>query len=295
MLRIREFNFQCALMMSLMAILIGAQAQQSASAAESVKMKFFGDKYNPKITRMEAIEYGKKYEGEPKKIKPLNTMTDIQPWSGYCPESKRKEAKNLPCQTFNIKAGGIYRGIQVGSNKWMKMACDVARISVENGGGPFGAVILQIDDKTGKVIRYWKNNNHVAEWIDPTAHAEVTTIRAACKNLGVFNLGKIEKSNPNLKLSQTGKTSHCVIYSSAEPCPMCYAAIRWARIDTLVFAATRFDAATQGCGFSDEPIYVELATPMVDRKELGMNVYQSTSPNSLDAFNGYKRLDSIKY
>lgn len=274
--------------------LIMCVCTQVATAAETEK-KFFGDEYDPAVSPMEATESGEKYEGEPKEITPLNPMFDVQKWSGYCPDCKRADAKNFPCQTANIKAGGIYRGIQVGGNKWMEMACDQARQSVEHGGGPFGAVILQIDDKSGKVIRYWRNNNHVAEWVDPTAHAEVTTIRAACKQLGVFDLGKIEKSDKNLKLAQPGKTSHCVIYSSAEPCPMCYAAIRWARIDTLVFAATRFDAAVQGCGFSDEPIYVELATPMVDRKALGFDIYQSTVPNSLDAFNAYKRIDSTKY
>lgn len=293
MIRNSGFSFKHILITALALLSLGAATQQSS--AEEENMKFFGDKYNPKITRMEAIKSGEKYKGEPKLIKPLNAMTDVQEWSGYCPKSKRPNAKNFPCQTSNIKIGGVYRGVQVGGNKWMKLACDEARMSVENGGGPFGALILQIDDKSGKVIRYWRNHNHVTEWIDPTAHAEITAIRAACKNLGVFNLGKINKSDPNLKLSQPGKSSHCVIYSSAEPCPMCYAAIRWARIDTLVFAATRFDAATQGCGFSDDPIYVELATPMVDRKKLGMNVYQSTVPNSLDAFNAYKRIDSIKY
>ena len=265
---------------------ISSQAKESAT---------FGNEYDPSITRFESIESGEAYTGVPKPLEIENQSTYAQPWSGYCPESKLENAKLYPCQTSNIKVGGVYRGIEVKGNKWMSMASDEARESVEHGGGPFGAVIVQVDDESGKVIRYWRNHNHVTEWVDPTAHAEVTTIRAVCRELGVLDLSKISKDDPKLKLPQEGKTSHCEIYSSAEPCPMCYAAIRWARLNTLVFAATRFDAATQGCNFSDDAIYVELATPYLDRGKLGMNVYQSSVPNSLDAFNGFKRLGSAKY
>ena len=109
----------------------------------------------------------------------------------------------------------VYRGIEVQGNKWMELACEEAKVSAESVGCPFGAVIVQIDNDTQRVIRYWRNHNHVTEWNDPKAHAEVTAIRATCKDLGVFNLGKIDRDDPNLKLEKKGETSRCEIYSSA--------------------------------------------------------------------------------
>jgi tRNA(Arg) A34 adenosine deaminase TadA len=100
-------------------------------------------------------------------------------------------------------------------------------------GGPFGAVIV----KDGKVIgRGW---NCVTSANDPTLHAEIMAIRDACRNLDTFDL------------------SGCEIYASCEPCPMCLAAIYWARLDKLYFAATRKDAA--GAGFDDDYIYSEVS------------------------------------
>lgn len=269
----------------------------SAQGAFAAKA-FFGDEYNTDNTNMKAVPCDEKYEGVPAPIDKKDSLHYIQKWNGYCPPSNLKNPemiKCLPCQTYNIKTCGVYRNIQVQGNKWMLMSCEEAKRGAETSGCPFGALIIQIDDESGRVIRYWLNHNHVTEWIDPTAHAEVTAIRTACKELGVFNLGKIDRDDPSLKLKQTGKTSHCEIYSSAEPCPMCYSAIRWARIDTLVFAATRMDSAAQGVNFSDDDIYTELATPMYLRKDLGMNIYQSSVPNSLDAFNTYKRTDLVRY
>lgn len=99
-------------------------------------------------------------------------------------------------------------------------------------GGPFGAVIV----RNGEIVgRGW---NRVTSTNDPTAHAEVSAIRDACRTLDTFNL--------------TG----CEIYSSCEPCPMCLSAIYWARLDKLTFAATRKDAAA--AGFSDDFIYGEV-------------------------------------
>ena len=262
---------------------------------QAQEKNFFGIHYDPAGTKMTATEYGKPYEGVPKPLVIENLSTYIQPWNGFCPDCTSKDAKNLPCQTANIKALGMYKGIEVQGNQWVEMACDEARSSVEHKGGPFGAVVVQIDDETKEVIRYWRNHNHVVEWCDPTAHAEVTTIRAACQELGVFDLGKISKDNPNLKLPQKGATSHCEIYVNGDCCSMCYTAIRWARISTIVFAATRFDASAQGVNFSDEPFFLELAQPFVERKKLGVFVYQSTVPNSLDAFNLFKRSASAKY
>ena len=107
-------------------------------------------------------------------------------------------------------------------------------------GGPFGAVIV----KDGKLVA--KSANKVTTTNDPTAHAEVSAIRKACKKLNTFDL--------------TG----CVIYTSCEPCPMCLGAIYWARIGVIYFANTKKDAAD--IGFDDQFIYDEIDQPMDERK-----------------------------
>src|SRR6266850_8149344 len=113
---------------------------------------------------------------------------------------------------------------------------EAIRLSVEKmregRGGPFGAVIV----KEGRVIsRGW---NAVTTTNDPTAHAEITAIREACRKLGTFRL------------------DGCDLYASCEPCPMCLSAIYWARIDRVYFASTRKDAA--GIGFDDDFIYQQI-------------------------------------
>jgi len=107
-------------------------------------------------------------------------------------------------------------------------------------GGPFGAVIV----KDGKLIA--RSANKVTQLNDPTAHAEVSAIRKACKKLNTFDL--------------TG----CVIYTSCEPCPMCLGAIYWARISLVYYANTKRDAAD--IGFDDQFIYDELDLSMHQRK-----------------------------
>lgn len=109
----------------------------------------------------------------------------------------------------------------------------------ENCGGPFGAVIV----RQGQVIgEGW---NMVTSSADPTAHAEVVAIRAACKSLGDFKL------------------QGCDIYTSCEPCPMCLAAIYWARLDRIYYANTRTDAAA--IGFDDDFLYREISLPEAQR------------------------------
>lgn len=100
-------------------------------------------------------------------------------------------------------------------------------------GGPFGAVIV----RDGRVVA--RGHNQVVAHNDPTAHAEVQAIRAACRALGTFDL------------------SGCEIYATCEPCPMCFAAIHWARLDSLHYGASRQDAAA--IGFDDAEIYEVLA------------------------------------
>lgn len=107
-------------------------------------------------------------------------------------------------------------------------------------GGPFGALIV----KNGEVIA--TGVNEVLGNNDPTAHAEVQAIRAASSKLNNFDL------------------AGCVIYSSCEPCPMCLAAIYWARIDAIYFANSRRDAAL--IGFDDDFLYHELQKPIEQRK-----------------------------
>lgn len=259
--------------------------------------KFFGDEYDTDFTQMTHYAADEPYPAQPEPLVVKDKLSYLQPWNDYCNQSDRppEDAKRLPCQTANIKPSLKYQGVEVIGNKWMRLACDEARKGVQKGGGPFSTVIVQIDDETGKAIRYWISHNAVVKWTDPTAHGEVTAIRQACKELGVLDLGNIKKDDPNLKLPQTGKTSHCDLYTSAEPCPMCYAATRWARINNIHFAATVYDAAAQGVNFSDEPIYAELSLNYVDRRKMGANCYQCTLDNSLDAFNHYKRISAGKY
>lgn len=102
-----------------------------------------------------------------------------------------------------------------------------------HGGGPFGAVIT----KNGKIVA--KGANKVTINNDPTAHAEVTTIRKACQNLGSFDL--------------TG----CVLYTSCEPCPMCLSAVYWANMKMIYYGANQDDAAN--FNFDDRFLYVEVA------------------------------------
>jgi len=109
-----------------------------------------------------------------------------------------------------------------------------------NAGGPFGAVMV----KDGQIIA--EGWNQVTSTNDPTAHAEVVAIRRACAHLQDYRL------------------EGCVLYASCEPCPMCLAATYWARVDRLVFAASRTDAAA--AGFDDDFLYQELPLVHSQRK-----------------------------
>ncbi|MDR7077009.1 guanine deaminase [Neobacillus niacini] len=125
--------------------------------------------------------------------------------------------------------------------QFMKKAIDEALDNVlTNHGGPFGAIVV----KDGKIIGVGRNE--VTATNDPTAHAEVQAIRAACSYLNDFQL--------------TG----CEIYTSCEPCPMCIGAIYWARPKAVYYACTKLDAAK--IGFDDQFIYDQLELPMQSRK-----------------------------
>jgi guanine deaminase len=125
-------------------------------------------------------------------------------------------------------------------DEYLRRAIGLACENVRSGrGGPFGAVIV----RGGEVVA--EGVNLVTSSLDPTAHAEVCAIRAACRKLGSFEL------------------RGCAIYSSCEPCPMCLGAIYWARLDALYYAATREDAAA--AGFDDSLIYNEIPLPDGER------------------------------
>jgi guanine deaminase len=113
--------------------------------------------------------------------------------------------------------------------RWLQQAVDLAVANVAAGGGPFGAVVV----KDGELVA--TGQNRVTADLDPTAHAEVQAIRAAARAIGDFSL------------------AGCVLYTSCEPCPMCLASSLWARLDRVVYAADRHDAADGG--FDDREFY----------------------------------------
>jgi tRNA(Arg) A34 adenosine deaminase TadA len=148
---------------------------------------------------------------------------------------------------------------------------EAIRLSVEKmragEGGPFGAIIVRNGEA---VARGW---NRVTSLNDPTAHAEIVAIREACRVLRTFWLGD------------------CEIYVNCEPCPMCLAAIYWAGIPRVYYAATGQDAA--GVGFADEYIYRELLTPMNERN---LTMKQIMRQEALEAFHIWAELeDKIEY
>jgi guanine deaminase len=123
---------------------------------------------------------------------------------------------------------------------FMRRAIALSHEMMTSGtGGPFGAVVV-IDGSI--VAEGW---NQVTSSNDPTAHAEVVAIRAACRARDSFSLAGGE------------------IYTSCEPCPMCLAAIYWARLDRVYYANGRADAAR--IGFDDALLYREIALPIDGR------------------------------
>lgn len=149
----------------------------------------------------------------------------------------------------------------------MRRAIDLAVENVKSGGGPFGAVIA----RDGHIIS--TGVNRVTANNDPTAHAEVSAIRAACTKLGTFNL------------------EGCVIYTSCEPCPMCLGAIYWAHIDKIYYGANQHDAAA--INFDDSFIYRELELPMNKRRKPVENLLHN---EALAPFNLWReKEDKIVY
>ena len=147
---------------------------------------------------------------------------------------------------------------------YMQEAIKLAEQGMRCGdGGPFGAVVT----RDGEIIGSgW---NRVLKTNDPTAHAEIVAIRSACAHTGDYWL------------------EGCQIYCTCEPCPMCLAAIYWARIESLTFAATRSDAAT--LSFDDAFIYKEVCRPITERS---IETHQCLREKALQVMQLWPALDS---
>lgn len=132
--------------------------------------------------------------------------------------------KNIQAQTADYTAEDA---------AYMDMAIRLSIDNIDNGGGPFGAVIV----KDGKVVA--TGANRVVPNTDPTAHAEISAIRSACRKLGTFKL------------------DGCTVYSSCEPCPMCLSALYWAGVSRICYGNTKEDA--KAIDFDDSFIYDQIA------------------------------------
>jgi len=144
--------------------------------------------------------------------------------------------------------------------KYMKEAIALSLENMQkNAGGPFGAVVV----KDGKIVG--RGRNQVTSTNDPTAHGEIMAIRDACKNLGTFDL------------------SGCEIYTSCEPCPMCYGAISRARIDKMYYGNTKDDAAN--IGFDDSAFWEDMKKEVTQRT---VPVEQLLHDEALAVFKAWK-------
>ncbi len=154
------------------------------------------------------------------------------------------------------------------SNPFMQEAIRLSFETMRNNtGGPFGAVIV----KDGKIIA--RGFNKVVSTNDPTAHAEVVAIREACSMLNNFQL------------------NGCELYTSCEPCPMCMAAIYWARPDKVYYGNSKTDAAE--IGFDDDFIYQEIALPYSERKIPILRIMEN---EALEAFKEWSnKNDKVRY
>lgn len=152
-------------------------------------------------------------------------------------------------------------------NQFMRKAIDLANENIQNGGGPFGAVVVCNGEVVGTGVNQVTNQN------DPTAHAEVMAIRSASQRLKRFDL------------------SDCMLYTTCEPCPMCFGAVYWARIPHVFYGNTRKDAAN--IGFDDDFIYRELSLPFEERSVL---MQPLLGTEALETFNAWHlKTDKTEY
>ncbi len=154
------------------------------------------------------------------------------------------------------------------SKRFMQEAINLSFTGMANKeGGPFGAVVV----RDNKIIG--RGHNTVTKANDPTCHAEINAIRDACKNIGSFQL------------------TDCIVYTSCEPCPMCLAAIYWARVKKIYFGCSRIDAAA--IGFDDDFIYEEIKKSQLHRS---IEVVQISRVDAIEAFLEWEnKIDKVKY
>ena len=155
-----------------------------------------------------------------------------------------------------------------GSETFMRRAIELSLENVRDGvGGPFAAVVV----RDGRVVG--EGTNQVTSAKDPTAHAEVVAIRAACAALGSFDL------------------SGCDVYTTCEPCPMCMGAIYWARVQRVYFGNTAADAAA--IGFDDDAIYEQLRLPHAERAIPLVQVLRDEAQAAFRAW--HEKADKVRY
>ena len=151
--------------------------------------------------------------------------------------------------------------------KFMRKAIALSVENINNGGGPFGAVVV----KDGKIVS--TGVNRVTANTDPTAHAEVNAIRKAAKKLGTFDL------------------EGCDIYTSCEPCPMCLGAVYWAHLDKMYYGNTKTDA--KNIGFDDSFIYDEIDLKPENRQ---IKTVQKLPEEAIKAFEAWTlSVDKVNY
>lgn len=157
------------------------------------------------------------------------------------PDNKTSDIRNDSTRLKNttVRVQPETKDFSEKDREFMQMAIDLSVRNVENGGGPFGAVIV----KDGNVVA--TGVNRVVSTNDPTAHAEVNAIRDACKKLETFKL------------------DGCTIYSSCEPCPMCLSALYWAGVSRICYGNTKEDA--KAIDFDDSFIYDQIELKYEDR------------------------------
>ena len=149
------------------------------------------------------------------------------------------------------------------NNRFMMRAIELSKKSIDEGGGPFGCIIV----KDNNIIA--EGYNQVTKNNDPTAHAEIVTIRKACNTLNTFDL------------------SNVILFTSCEPCPMCLSAIYWAHINKIYYGNSRKDAAL--IDFDDEHIYNELKLDINQRK---IKMSQINNQEALEIFNLWEKTEN---
>jgi len=155
------------------------------------------------------------------------------------------------------------KGLEDYNPEYMRLAAKLSYDNIDHGGGPFGAVVVRDNEIIATGV------NSVTIDNDPTAHAEVNAVRAACRHLNTFRL------------------EGCTVYSSCEPCPMCLSALYWAGVRKVFYGNTKEDADT--IDFSDKFIYEEIEREPGKRHMPGIHV---ESDDTIKAFEKWVTTDN---